>query len=148
MNLAPMRSTADWRLSRRGAGRTPGVTVMPDRSVILCVLIVILSLEYVPADVRSTRWKVYSVSTASPLIFVASVSVGRGIPPALLPLRNRLNERISAVASCMGSHSSTTEVWVAFRQRSTGGEGDCCPKVVYISVWSEVKAFWEAASLV
>ena len=54
----------------------PGVTVMPLRSVILCVLTVSLSLENVPAVVLSTRWNVYSVSTARPLIFVLSMVVG------------------------------------------------------------------------
>ena len=47
--------------------------------------------------------------------------------PALLPLRNKLRERISAVASWIGSHSRTTEVCVAFLQRRTGGEGERMP---------------------
>jgi len=34
----------------------------------------------------------------------------------------------SAVANSMGSHSSTTEVWVAFRQRRTGAAGSASPK--------------------
>lgn len=63
-----------------------------------------------PAEVRSTRWNVYSVSTASPLIFVLRVSVGRGMVPALLPLRYRLRLRNEAVAVSMGSHSRTTDV--------------------------------------
>ena len=130
--LAPIRSIAPLRLSRRGGGSTPGVIVMPERSVILWVRTTSFSLLYWPEDVRRTRWNPYSVSTAKPLIFVAVFSSGRGMLPALLPLRYRLNERRSAVARSMGSHSKTTEVWVALRQRSTGGEGDCWPKVLRI----------------
>lgn len=93
MILAPILSTAVERLSFNGAGRMPGVMVIPDKSVILCVLTANFSLPYVPADVRKTRWKVYSVSTANPLIFVLCISAGRGILPALLPFRYRLKER-------------------------------------------------------
>lgn len=109
-SLAPILSMAPLRLSRNGAGSTPGVTVMPERSVILCVRTVSFSLLYCPADVRSTRWKTYSASTARPLIFVAVISSGREMIPALLPFRYRLNERRSAVWSSIGSHSKTTEV--------------------------------------
>lgn len=34
----------------------------------------------------------------------------------------------SAVASSMGSHSRTTEVWVALRQRRIGTDGSEAPK--------------------
>jgi hypothetical protein len=35
---------------------------------------------------------------------------------------------MSAVASSIGSHSRTTDVWVAFRQRRTGADGSDSPK--------------------
>ena len=76
---------------------------------------------------RKTRWKLYSVSMARPEIFVLVISRGLGIDPAFAPLRKRDNERRSAVASCIGSHSKTTEVWVALRQRRTGAEGEVLP---------------------
>ena len=88
----------------------PGVTVMPERSVILCVFTTNFSLENVPALVRKTRWNVYSVSTARPLIFVLVISNGLGIPPALLPFLNSVRVLKSAVASWIGSHSNTTDV--------------------------------------
>ena len=88
----------------------------------------------------------YSVSTARPLIFVLVISIGRGIAPALLPLRYRLRERKSAVASSMGSHSRTTDVWVALRQRRTGAEGEVMPKVVRMEFWRAEKDFWAEAS--
>lgn len=125
--FAPMRSTVACRSSRSCWGMMPGVMVIPVRSVILWVRTVKRSLVYVPAEVRRTRWKVYSLSTARPEIFVLSLS--RGMLPALLPLRYRLRLRSSAVASCTGSHSSTTEVCVALRQRSTGADGEWIPKV-------------------
>ncbi|KAG9680206.1 hypothetical protein KCU87_g341, partial [Aureobasidium melanogenum] len=59
-------------------------------------------------------------SQAFASIFVLSLS--RGMLPALLPLRYRLRLRNSAVASWTGSHSRTTEVCVALRQRRTGAE--------------------------
>ena len=46
----------------------------------------------------------------------------------------------------MGSHSRTTDVWVALRQRRTGGEGEEMPKVVRMEFWSAEKDFWAAAS--
>ncbi len=119
--FAPIRSIAPLKLSRNGGAIMPGVTVMPDRSVILCVRTVNFSLLYTPALVLRTNWKLYSVSTASPLIFVLVISIGLGILPALLPLRYKLRLRISAVASSIGSHSRTTEVCVALRQRMVGG---------------------------
>ena len=108
--LAPMRSTAPSRLSRNEAGRMPGVTVIPLRSVILCVFTVNFSLLYWPADVRSMRWKTYSVSTANPDTFVACIPLSWGMTPALAPLRYRLRLRKSAVARSILSHSSTTDV--------------------------------------
>ena len=108
--FAQILSTAPLRLSRNGGAIMPGVTVMPDRSVILCVRTVNLSLLYTPALVLNTRLKLYSVSTARPLIFVLVMSIGLGMLPALLPLRYKLKLRISAVASETGSHSRTTEV--------------------------------------
>ncbi len=48
--------------------------------------------------------------------------------PAFWPLRYRLRETRSAVASWTGSHSRTTEVWVALRQRRTGVAGSESPK--------------------
>ena len=125
--LAPMRSTAPSRLSRNAAGRTPGVTVIPLNSVILCVLTASFSLLYCPADVRNMRWKVYSVSTANPDTFVACMPLSWGIRPALAPLRYKVRLRSSAVASTILSHSRTTEVWVAFLQRITGGAGEATP---------------------
>lgn len=78
------------------------------------------SLLYVPALVRRTRWKKYSLSTARPEIFVLVCEVGFGIAPALLLFRYRVKERRVAVARLIGSHSSTTEVCVALRTRRTG----------------------------
>ena len=128
--MAPILSMAFVRLSRSCAGRMPGVTVMPDSSVILCVLTTTFSLLKVPALVLSTRWNVYSVSTANPLIFVVRMLVGLGMLPAFWLLRNKEREMQSAVASSIGSHSSTTEVWVAFLQRRTGERGSDSPKEV------------------
>lgn len=108
-------------------GRTPGVMVMPERSVILWVRQVNFSELNVPAEVRRTRWKVYSVSIAKPLIFVLSISVGRGIEPALAPFRYSERDFKEAVARFMGSHSRTREVCVAFLRRRTGGEGELMP---------------------
>ena len=71
----------------------------------------------------------YSVSTAKPEIFVDVISNGRGIDPALLPLRNKLRLRRLEVANDIGSHSRTIEVWVAFRQRRIGAEGSWDPNV-------------------
>lgn len=105
----------------------PGVTVMPDRSVIFCVRTTNFSLLYTPALVLSTRLKLYSVSTARPLSLVLVISIGFGMLPALLPFLYRLRFRNSAVASDTGSHSRTMDVWVALRQRRTGGLGDCWP---------------------
>ena len=88
----------------------------------------------------------YSVSTARPLILVLVKSIGRGMAPALLPLRYKLNERRSAVARFMASHSRTTEVWVALRQRRTGGDGEETPKVSRMEAWRLEKAAWADAS--
>lgn len=66
--------------------------------------------------------------------------------PALTPLRYKLKPRNSAVASSTGSHSRTIDVCVAFRQRSTGADGDCRPKVWYMVVWRDAKAFWAVFS--
>lgn len=52
----------------------------------------------------------------------------------------------SAVASSMGSHSRTTEVWVAFLQRRIGGSGSDSPKEEKIESWSFRKAFWDVCS--
>lgn len=123
----PIRSIAPLRLSRSGGAIMPGVTVMPDRSVILCVRTVNLSLLYSPALVLKTNWKLYSVSTARPLILVLVISLGLGMLPALLPFLYKLRLRSSAVARAIGSHSRTIEVCVALRQRMTGGLGDCWP---------------------
>lgn len=49
--------------------------------------------------------------------------------PALLPFRYRVKLRSSAVAMSIGSHSRTTDVCVALRQRRMGGEGSRSPKV-------------------
>lgn len=130
-SLAPIRSMMVESPSRRWVGRIPGVTVIPLRSVILCVLTVTFSLLKVPALVRSTRWKVYSVSTANPLILVLCITVGFGILPAFCPLRKSESDIMSAVARSIGSHSSTTDVCVALRQRRTGAEGSNLPKEAY-----------------
>jgi hypothetical protein len=104
------------------------------------------SLLNVPALVFNTRWKVYSVSTANPEIFVDVISLGLGIEPALVPFLYKLRERSSAVASSTGSHSSTTEVCVAFLQRSTGGVGACTPNVWYMVDCKPWKAFFALVS--
>lgn len=129
ISRAPILSIVLASDSLRADGIIPGVTVIPESSVILWVRTVSFSLLYVPADVLKTRWNVYSVSTANPLILVLVISEGRGMLPALLPLRYKLRLRNSAVASSMGSHSRTTDVCVALRQRRTGGEGERSPKV-------------------
>lgn len=46
----------------------------------------------------------------------------------------------------MGSHSSTTEVWVAFRQRRAGGKGERWPYVVKISSCNLANASRDAFS--
>ena len=46
----------------------------------------------------------------------------------------------------MGSHSRTTDVWVALRQRRTGGIGEEMPKVVRTEFWRAEKDFWAEAS--
>jgi hypothetical protein len=61
--------------------------------------------------------------------------------PALVPFLYRLRERSSAVASSMASHSKTTDVCVALRQRRTGGVGECTPKVWKMVDWRAWKAF-------
>jgi hypothetical protein len=134
--LAPILSTDLCRDSRRAAGMWPGVIVIPERSVILCVCTLSFSLLNVPALVLSTRWKVYSESTAKPLSLVLCTSLGFGMLPALLPLRYSVRLRSSAVATSIGSHSRTTEVCVALRQRSSGADGVLWPKVRKISDWS------------
>jgi hypothetical protein len=55
--------------------------------------------------------------------------------PAFWPLRNRESEIRSAVASSMGSHSRTTEVWVALRQRRIGTVGSLEPNALKIWSW-------------
>ena len=47
--------------------------------------------------------------------------------PALLPLRYSARDRSVDVASCIGSHSKTNEVCVAFRNLRTGVVGACKP---------------------
>ena len=66
--------------------------------------------------------------------------------PAFAPLRNRDNERKSAVASSMGSHSRTTDVCVAFRQRSTGAEGEEDPYLSKMEDWRVSKPSCSARS--
>jgi hypothetical protein len=73
-------------------------------------------------------------------------SVGRGMLPALLPLRYKLRLRSSAVARSIGSHSRTREVCVALRQRRIGAVGERRPNVWKMVVWREVNAFWAADS--
>ena len=46
----------------------------------------------------------------------------------------------------MGSHSRTTDVWVALRQRRTGGEGEEMPKVVRMEFCNAEKDFCAEAS--
>jgi hypothetical protein len=133
--VAPMRSIVSSSEVRRAEAIIPGVTVMPLRSVILCVRTVNFSEEKVPAEVRRTRWKVYSVSTARPDIFVAVRSVGRGMVPAFWPFLKSARERRFAVARSIGSHSSTTAVCVAFLHRRTGAEGAREPKEERIVDW-------------
>lgn len=53
----------------------------------------------------------------------------------------------SAVASSMGSHSRTTEVWVAFRQRRTGAVGSEAPKELKMRSWRARKLCSWASSL-
>jgi hypothetical protein len=83
--------------------------------------------ENVPADVRSTSWKVYGVSMAKPDIFVVVRSSGLGIVPTFEPLRKSERERICADCKLIASHSRTTEVCVALRQRRTGALGEEVP---------------------
>ena len=113
----------------------PGVIVIPDRSVILCVWTLNFSLANVPALVFRTKWKTYSVSTARPESLVLWTSSGFGMAPALLPFRYSDRLRSSAVARSMGSHSRTTDVCVALRQRRTGGDGSRWPKVRKMVDW-------------
>lgn len=72
---------------------------------------------------------------ASPLILVLSISSGRGMDPALDPLRYRDKDLIEAVAKLMGSHSKTNDVCVAFRRRRMGGVGEWMPYVWRIRFW-------------
>ena len=72
--------------------------------------------------------------------FVLVVSNGRGIFPALLPFLYSASDRRVVVASCMGSHSRTREVWVAFRNRRLGVAGSWRPYVLSIWVCKEENA--------
>lgn len=47
--------------------------------------------------------------------------------PAFESLRYRDSDFSEAVARLIGSHSRTSEVWVAFLRRSTGGDGELIP---------------------
>lgn len=69
---------------------------------------------------------------ARPLILVLRISKGFGIEPALEPFRYSDRDLSDAVARSIGSHSRTREVCVAFRRRSTGGEGVLIPYVFRI----------------
>jgi hypothetical protein len=53
---------------------------------------------------------------------------------------------MSAVATAMGSHSSTTDVWVAFLQRRTGALGSDAPKELKIASWRAVNDDWDFCS--
>ena len=66
--------------------------------------------------------------------------------PAFCPLRNSDRERISAVATVMGSHSKTTDVCVAFLHRSTGAAGSDAPKELKIASWRAVNEDWDFCS--
>ena len=66
--------------------------------------------------------------------------------PAFAPFRNRDRERRSAVARSMGSHSRTTEVWVAFRQRRIGWEGTREPYFSKMEDWRVSKRSCSARS--
>lgn len=46
----------------------------------------------------------------------------------------------------MGSHSRTTDVWVALRQRRTGAAGSDSPKEEKMESWRAVKAVWDFSS--
>ena len=61
-------------------------------------------------------------------------------------MRNSDKEITSAVACSIGSHSSTTEVCVAFRHRRTGGAGSDSPNEEKIESWRAVKAAWDFCS--
>lgn len=67
--------------------------------------------------------------------------------PAFWPFRYRLRDIKSAVASSMGSHSRTTEVWVALRQLRTGVTGSEAPKALKMRSWSALNFCSSADSL-
>ncbi len=120
--------------------------VMPLRSVILWVRTATRSLVYVPAVVRSTRWNVYSVSTASPLILVECIDSGLGMLPAFARCGTAPAGGGRPCASWIGSHSRTTLVCVALRQRRTASAGVAAPKAAWICSWRVRKARSAAAS--
>lgn len=64
--------------------------------------------------------------------------------PAFAPLRYSARLLRLAVARTIGSHSKTTDVWVALRQRRRGVCGEAVPKVDKMEDWREANA--EAAS--
>lgn len=82
------------------------------------------------------------MSIAKPEILVVVRSVGLGIVPTLLPFLKRDRERMEAVATSISSHSRTTLVWVALRQRRTGALGERAPKVLRMLDWRLVNDFW------
>ncbi len=86
------------------------------------------------------------MSTARPLILVVCIDSGFGMLPAFWPLRYSARLIRSAVASAIGSHSSTTLVCVALRHRRMGAAGSAAPKEARIWSWSCLKARSAAAS--
>lgn len=65
---------------------------------------------YVPAVVRKTSWKEYSVWTSRPDNFVEVFCNGEGIVANLCPFLYMSSERILAVSSCKAGHSRVTDV--------------------------------------
>lgn len=53
---------------------------------------------------------------------------------------------MSAVARLMRSHSRTTDVWVALRQRRTGSVGFEVPKEAWILSWRAANRLSDSAS--
>ncbi len=101
----------------------PKQTAMPEVSCTVCVRVLTIGEEKVPAVVRSSRWKLYSASTSSPDSFVLVLCKGFGIGAKRWPLRKMSRPISLEEASEIRSHSSVTEVCVTFLSRSIGAVG-------------------------
>ena len=69
----------------------------------------------VPAVVRRTSWKEYSVLISIPECLVDVLVIGEGTAERRSPFRYISRERSLAVASLIVGHSKVTEVWVTLR---------------------------------